>query len=274
MKELPDIPDILLHRYQNSRRHGRSKILGDEVFDLFQDVVSALPSVFLIFDALDECTDVSYTVSWLKDAVKSLPRLRVLGFSRDTAEVRRRLEHLPSIRMGTASIEQDVDRYLISVILTLPRVDLYLSHRVLETLSQKADGIFLFAALSINTLRSVIDLEDMVGTMNSIPSGLAKVYELILKRLSRESCTRQALAQRVFRSMCVSTRPLKWPEMRHALSWDPGLQKFQKRKEPFQDTIFELCCPLIEYQAETDTVLLTHFSFYEYIRRTLKSTSA
>lgn len=266
LAQLPNIPNALLAGRRNAACHGRYRISeADEVFDLFREVVAALSSVSLIIDALDECSSISEITSWLGEAVQSLPSFRVMYFSRDTATVRKELGQQPSIRMNAASTKQDVDSYLTSAVGTLPCTELDLKNRVFQSLSRKAEGMFLFADLSIQTLRSAIDVDDMVSILHTIPDGINEMYGLILRRLSNESFTRRSLARRVFRLICASMRPMTWPEMRFALSWDANQENFQKSKEPFKDTISELCCPLIEYQTETDTFCLVHFSVYEYL---------
>lgn len=266
LAQLSDIPNALLAGHRNAICHGRYTISeADEVFDLFREVVAALSSVSLIIDALDECSGISDITSWLGDATESVPSFRVIFFSRDTAAVRKELGQQPSIRMGAASTKQDVDSFLASAVDTLPCTESNLKDRIFQTVSRKAEGMFLFADLSIQTLRSAIDVDDMVNILHTIPDGINEMYGLILGRLNTESFTRRSLARGVFRLMCASMRPMTWPEMRFALSWDPDQQKFQKGKEPFRDTVSELCCPLIEYQAETDTFRLAHFSVYEYL---------
>ena len=263
---LSDIPPIITERYANARRHGRCKISeDDEPLRLLRHVIADLPSVIVVVDALDECKDTSEVVSWLEEAVHSLPQLRVLCFSRDVAAVRRRLGQQLTIRMDAGLIRSDVEKYLVSAVSTLPGESADLKSRVIETISRKVEGIFLFAELSIGTLRSAIDVDDMMKILDTIPTGINEMYELILRRLSKDSYARQSLAQKVFRLMCASFRPMTWSEMRYALSWNPNLQEFEKTKEPFKEAIFELCCPLIEYRVEMDTFLLIHFSLYEYL---------
>ena len=266
VERLPDIPSVILERYRNAKCHGRLRISeGDEVFDLFREVVTALPPTFLIIDGLDECSGISDIMSWLQDALRSIPLLHLMCSSRDTPAVRKHLGQQPSIRMNACLTKQDIDKYLLSAVSTLQFEQTDLKKHIFETLSRKAEGMFLFADLSVQTLRSAINIDDALSILATVPTKINEMYGLILKRLSMESYVRQSLARRVFRLLCASARPITWPELRYALSWDAGLQVFRKSREPFKDTIAQLCCPLVEYQIETDTFLLAHFSFYEYL---------
>ena len=264
---LPEIPHVVFERYRSARHHGRCKISeGDEVLDLLREVLTTLPPAFIIIDGLDECDEISDVVSWLQDALVSIPSLSLMCFSRDVAAVRKHLGQYPSVRMNV-SLTKDVDRYLILAISTLHFEEAELKKRVFETLSRKADGLFLFADLSVQTLRSSINMDDALRILATVPSQMKEMYDLILERLSMESHIRQSLARRVFRFLCVSARQITWPELRYALSWDAELQSFRKSTEPFKETILQLCCPLVEYQPETNTFQLIHLSFYEYLCR-------
>ncbi|KAL8701190.1 MAG: hypothetical protein Q9201_005039 [Fulgogasparrea decipioides] len=186
---LSDIPGPVLERHQDAKRHGRAKVSDEDgVFDLFQEVVAALPSVFLIIDALDECDGISGILSWLEDAVRSSPSLRIICFSRNTAAVRNQLRQQLSIRMDASSSQQDIKKYLSSAVFTLPCEDTELKERVLKTLSRKAEGMFLFVDLSIQMLRAAVDMDDMLDTLDRVPGGINEMYGLILRRLTNESC--------------------------------------------------------------------------------------
>ena len=266
LPNMQDVPGVIQEAHGIAQCHGRSRISeADRVFILFQNVLIALPCVFLIIDALDECSDIAEISSWLEGAVQSIASLHILYFSRDTAAVRKELGCQPSLRMDAASTKDDIDRYLASAILKLPCTDAKMQDLVFDVLSQKAAGMFLFADLSIKTLQSAIDQADMLRILNTIPSGIHAMYDLILEEISKESSIRRALARNVFRLICTAVRPMTWPEMRFALSWDEELQAFCKSKEPFRDTISELCSPLVEYRTETDRFLAAHASVHEYL---------
>ena len=260
------VPNILLERHRIAKHHGRSKISEkDEILDIFQQIVAALPSVYLVIDALDVCTQISSISSWLESAVDSLPSLYVLCLSRDTISVRKSLGRYSTIQMNVASTKSDIDRYLASAINDLPSVDHQIKDQVRKTVSCKAEGMFLLADLSMQMLQGAIHEEDMQTILKSIPEGVNEMYMLILRRLSAEPNTRRSLAQRVLRLICFSAQAMTWSELRFALSWNGDQQAFQKNREPFKDTVCDLCCPLIEYQSETDKFRLVHYTLYEFL---------
>ena len=261
-----EIPSPLLEGYRVAKHNGRSKkCQSDDLFTIFEQAVAALPSAFLVIDALDECTEISSILSWLGNVTQSALSLHVVCLSRDASAIRKSLEQHPTIRMDAKSMKGDIDTYLASAVNTLPCEEKKFRDQVVRTLSDKAEGMFLLAGLSIETLRGAISKHDMYCILNAIPDGVNDMYTLILKRLSTESETRRRLVRMVLRLICFSAQAMTWPEIRYALSWNEDEQSFQKDREPFKETVCELCFPLIEYQAETDTFRLAHLSLRDFL---------
>ena len=266
--KLPRIPKILLETYRMARCHGRPRISEeDNVYQLFQGMLGALTNVCIIIDALDEYEEVKEIAEWLETSMRSAPQLRVAYFSRDTASVRNVLDKAPYINVDERAIRADVERYIATGIETLSYANTNLKQYVLGTLSHKASGVFLYADLSVQTLRSACHEEDLLRLLHATPHGLYDIYDLIMSRVDEETPVRKKLAHRALILLCTAIRPMTWSEMRFALSWDPMTRQFHSKKEPFKETVFELCCPLIEHVAEGDTFQLVHFSVHEYLRR-------
>ena len=272
LSQLPQVPEVVVSAHRASICHGRSRISeADDVFDLLFQLTLVVSDIYVVIDALDECMEVQQTISWLTRTIELVPNLRILCFSRDTGTTRKTLNCYPSLRMDVASIQPDINLYLRMAVETLPCTDPCFRNRVFNSLSTKADGMFLFSDLSIRTLRSAVDVDDMLNILKTMPSGINDMYDLILKRLCTETPARQNLAQRAFLWVCTAMRPMTWAELRVALSWDSELQKCRKDKEPFRDTVLELCCPLLEYHESTDTFRLVHASVYEYLCESARS---
>ena len=264
--QIDKVPNLLLEGFQIARRHGRPRICeADGVFHLFKSLVATLPPVFLVLDALDECTEITSILSWLKDVVQSVHSFHVVCLSRDTIVIHKLLRHQPSIRMDAANLKGDIDTYLTSAINNLPCTEHSNRSHIFNTLSNKAEGMFLLADLSIKTLRSAINEEEMQKILSAIPDGVNEMYILILRRISAEPEARRSLASQVLRLTCFSAQPMTWSELRYALSWNENEQKFRRDREPFKDTVCELCCPLIEHQSTTDTLRLAHSSLHEFL---------
>ncbi|KAI4226589.1 MAG: hypothetical protein LQ349_006857 [Xanthoria aureola] len=105
------------------------------------------------------------------------------------------------------------------------------------------------------------------GVGKSVICGTAIEY------LQKKQAQKQSEAPTIAYFYCspsFATRPLAWPELRTALSWNTDLQDFRPTSAPFKDAILAILCPLIEYREETDTFRLVHFSLYEYLLNEMK----
>ena len=275
LAQCEDVPHVLSERHRIAKLHGRSRISEtDEVFDIFRQTVAALPSVYLVIDALDECTEIPSISSWLQSAVSSLPSLHVMVLSRDTMSIRKSLGRNSNIQMNAVTSKGDIDVYLASAIDSLPCTDHRIKDRVLKTLAVKAEGMFLLADLSMQMLQGATDEEDVENILRTIPEGVNEMYMLILRRLEAEPNARRSLAQRVLRLICSSAQVMTWSELSFALCWEEEKLEFQRSKKPFKDTVCDLCYPLIEYQSDSDTFRLVHYTLYEFLCRYSSQTPA
>ncbi|KAL8635571.1 MAG: hypothetical protein Q9226_009343, partial [Calogaya cf. arnoldii] len=249
--------------YRNAALHNRSHISdADDVCSLFCSVAAEMKSSYIIIDGLDECTDIATVIKWLVNATSSINSLRLIIFSRDTLEIRKGLIGFPSLCLTADSMKPDIQIYLSNAVLSLPCDTQQMKEHVLKVLYHKADGMFLFAVLSLQTLQQANNIDDTLGIVESTPNGVYNMYRMILGKLNEGSLRRRSLAYKALGLLSTSTRPLTWAELKTALSWDIKQQDFRPTSAPFKDAILAILCPLVEYREEADTFRLIHLSLY------------
>ncbi|KAL8850871.1 MAG: hypothetical protein Q9221_004184 [Calogaya cf. arnoldii] len=249
--------------YRNAALHNRLYISdADDVCSLFCRVAAEIISSYIIIDGLDECTNIATVIKWLVDATSSIHTLRLIVFSRDTLEIRKGLIGFPSLCLTAESMKPDIQLYLSNAVLSLPCDTQLMEEHILKVLSHKADGMFLFAVLSIQTLQQANNIDDTLEMVESTPNGVYNMYRMILGKLNEGSLRRRSLANKALGLLSTSTRPLTWPEL---LYWDIKQQDFRPTSAPFKDAILAILCPLVEYREEADTFRLIHLSLYEYL---------
>ncbi|KAL9637039.1 MAG: hypothetical protein Q9204_002023 [Flavoplaca sp. TL-2023a] len=264
--QCPEPLPALQAAHRSAALHGRSHISdADDVFSLFGRVAAELESLHIVVDGLDECTNIPTVIKWLLGAISSMISLRLIIFSRDTLKIRQGFAGFPSLDLTVDLMKPDIEIYLSECVLSLPCDTWQMKDRVLSILSRKADGMFLFAVLGLQTLQQASTIDDTLEMVESTPKGVYNMYGMILERLSTESDRRRSLAYKALRLISTSTRPLTWPELRAALSWDTNQQDFRPTNAPFKDAILAVLCPLVDYRIETDTFRLVHLSLYEYL---------
>ncbi|PQE22709.1 ankyrin repeat-containing domain protein [Rutstroemia sp. NJR-2017a BVV2] len=262
-----NIPEPLLSAYTLAERYGRCRIsASDRISELVMDVLRETPNLNIIIDGVDECEaeEIPEILQFFSTLARKLRSVRVLFFSRDILPIRKELDTGPSIHISTDSTKRDIDLYLRDAISTLPCSESHLKQYVYSVLSKRAAGMFLFAKLGIETLRASLNTQEMLASLDGLPAGLHNVYSQVVERLASEPPLRQDLARQVFRWVCRSTRPLTWPELRCALSWDRKRKVFDENIAPFKDSVLAVCCPLVEHRPDSDTFQLAHLSIYEY----------
>ncbi|KAB8304342.1 hypothetical protein EYC80_003752 [Monilinia laxa] len=263
-----NVPQVLISAYLFAERYGRCRVsVNDRIPELLAEVLHVLPSLNIIIDGIDECE--SYDMLGILRSLNSISRdrnsIRLLFFSRDILPVRKELGIFPSIHINKDSAQSDIDQYLREAIETLPCTESHIKQYVYSILSQKSAGMFLFARLGMETLQATSSTQDMLASLDKLPTGLYNVYGHILERLASEPLAKQSLARRIFNWVCRASRPLKWLELQCALSWDVEKMVFDANAAPSKDSVLEVCCPLVEHRSESDTFHLGHFSVYEYL---------
>ncbi|KAG4293484.1 hypothetical protein FPRO06_00069 [Fusarium proliferatum] len=174
-----------------------------------------------ITDALDECDDPAKLVTFLCRLNDFSPsrQLRICISSRPSnlslpgAEIR--LEDNNSL---------DIEQYLSESLLAMEDYLFPASNvqQKAEALTEKAEGVFLWASLTISQLRFdgylKIPKSEQHST-SSLPTTLDAAYEAILQQLwSRHDVSRRRMAQDAFALVLCAQRPLSILELRSALA--------------------------------------------------------
>jgi hypothetical protein len=164
------LPSLVTQLSDQSHRHcdilndlylelgsGAQKPSEDELIKCLKDMLT-LPDqqpVYLVIDALDECSDTSGMTSpreQVLDLVKELvelssPHLRLCVTSRPEIDIRRALEPLTSLRVSLheqSGQKQDIVDYVTSVVRSDTKMRRWRDEDkslVIETLSERADGM-------------------------------------------------------------------------------------------------------------------------------------
>ncbi|KAL2024346.1 hypothetical protein VTK56DRAFT_8828 [Thermocarpiscus australiensis] len=193
-----------------------SKLFVDRIFCL-----ESLKPQFWVIDAVDECSSngMSVFVSMLSKLDRHIP-LRVFMTSRPGGQLERLLtqEKLQFMELSTgqAGSLSDIERFLQA---KFPRIadDKSYQRFVADVLS-KSNGIFLWASLIVSRLENTYSVEDMLETLQTIPSEMDGFYSRITESiLASPSCD---LAKCILRWAICSPKPLSTSELAEAVKLD------------------------------------------------------
>ncbi|KAI9443994.1 hypothetical protein H4582DRAFT_1807258, partial [Lactarius indigo] len=200
--------------------------------------------VYLIMDALDECPDTSDVPS---------PREQLLDILKDLVGLR-----IPSLHICATSRPEEKEH-------------------VIETLSERADGMFRWVFCQLETLRNCLP-QNVRSVLKELPKSLDETYERMLKEIGKVNPHQ---AHRILQCLAVATRPLRVEELAEVLALDfdgavdgiPALNK-DWRWDDDQQGVLSTCSSLIVIVDGVDedswfrthrVVQFAHFSVKEFL---------
>ncbi|KAN0128644.1 hypothetical protein V8E53_013563 [Lactarius tabidus] len=255
------------------------------------------PPIYIILDALDECPN-SYGIpsprSQVLGLVKQLmdlrlPHLHICVTSRPEFDIRATLGPLAlhSVSLHDESGQkQDIVDYVKSVVYSDSEETMMKRWReedkkvVVETLSEKADGMFRWVFCQLETLQQCLP-QSLRRTLNELPESLDGTYERVMMEIRRAN---QSHAYRMLQCLTVANRPLSVAELAEILAFDfdeamGGIPKLNSnwRWEDHEQAVLSTCSSLVtvvpNYGPESPIVQFSHFSVKEYLMSDRLATS-
>ncbi|KAF8497783.1 hypothetical protein F5888DRAFT_1906567 [Russula emetica] len=240
---------------------------------------------YLIIDALDECSNVSgiptsrkRVLQLVKELVDlHIPNLHICVTSRPEVDIRDVLEPLTSRRVSLhdqSGQKKDIEDYVRSVVYSnsepiMRRWKKEDKELVIETLSERADGMFRWIFCQLEVLRDCLP-SSVRRTLTELPESLDETYERILKEIKKPN---RAHARRVLQCLVVATRPLRVVELAEVLAVDfddaEGIPRSKPdwRWEEQELALLSACSSLIAIVQGDDSrvVQFSHFSVKEFL---------
>ncbi|KAH9981586.1 hypothetical protein BJV74DRAFT_887486 [Russula compacta] len=284
--------DILFGYYsthQSGSQQPSDGILAKCLEDML--VVSGRVPIYLIIDALDECPNTS-GISTPRDKVLmliekliklELPNLRLCITSRPEVDIRTSLEPLTSNRISLhdeSGQMKDIDDFVRSVVYSDRNMRRWRDEdkkMVIETLSERADGMFRWVFCQLEVLRQCLPAS-VRRVLAELPETLDETYERILSEIPRSN---RVHTHQLLQCLTVAIRPLLVEELAEILAVDftpiegPPKLKGDLRWEDQEEAVLTACSSLIavvKYK-KFRVVQFSHFSVKEFLTSDRLATS-
>ena len=234
-----------------------------------------LQTIYLVFDALDEMDPNSLRsfASALRDLARSVGpqiqprRLKVLVTSRPDPELDDTLD-CPSIAVRS---QRDVKYCVVRVVDRFSwyhAISQQLKDRIVETISEKAGNMFLWAQLALaqftEDLTARKTVEDTLTHLDLIPPTLHSLYGNILDRMGD---SKLALVMKILAWLTVSSRPLTTKELNFACNIGETTTTISAiRNSVFDEANFETFCPSLIRVDSARLVYLVHQSLADFLQ--------
>ncbi|KAJ4232218.1 hypothetical protein NW759_002605 [Fusarium solani] len=230
----------------------------------------------LVIDALDECESgsLSSLLNLIVSTTSKFHHIKWLVSSRNLPDIERglgganvggRLEI--SLEANAGLVSKAVANYIDYKIDNLAKLnsELDLCKKVKETMQQKANGTFLWAALAFDQLNAEEDeeLEDnsgMLDILNQVPEGLTNLYDRMWRQVSTQGTRNSRSCKAILATMFLAYRPLQLQEL-------PMLAGF-KGNLANHDTLVKLvrlCGSFLTIQQDAETVHFVHQSAKDFL---------
>lgn len=261
-----ELPDTVKTAFQNATLHGRGKLSSsDSPVSLLKAVTASLERLYIVVDGIDECENPVDILELLRDLLTSSSNARLLVLSRDIPSIRKALSIHPTLQINPAYTNQDIRIYLAMSTECLPTNDPTLVTSITKRVTEKSNGMFLFAHLIMESLAKATSPAQLMDQLEDLPVMISDFYAIHLERLTQESDARQLLARKLFRWICSSRRPLSWIELQDALVDGALIEHASQPLVPFKSAVLELGSPFVVYQEHTDRFHLQHLSMRDFL---------
>ncbi|KAK6430789.1 hypothetical protein LTR95_013053 [Oleoguttula sp. CCFEE 5521] len=237
----------------------------DELSCVLARISESFQDVFIIVDALDECSD---DVRWgILDGLRNLaPQVHLLLTSRPIDSIEEELEdfvHLP-IKANRADLELFIDqhieknRHLKRICARSPALRADMKDAVIST----AKDMFLLARLHVESLAgaAALSISHVRKKLQSLPTTLQATYEDAMRRIEAQEEDHRAIALKALAWLSYACRPLTVGELQHALVIEPGQMELDQEMVMDGPSITALCAGLVVLDQASNAVTFVHYT--------------
>ncbi|KAI2470654.1 hypothetical protein F4781DRAFT_421228 [Annulohypoxylon bovei var. microspora] len=196
----------------------------------FQDMVQQAGEVWIILDAVDECTrsnkDQSIEVlTWIENLRKMQMNIHIFVASRREHDIKANIERYARSQdifpIRSDLIEEDIRTYIHTRVLnmrSLAQVE-RVQGEIETTLVKKADGMFRYVSYKLDELQKRPYYHTMEKTLEYFPKALEETYKHYLESVPLKF---QPFVTRILQFLTYSERPLHVHEVIDAIAVNPA----------------------------------------------------
>ncbi|KAH9964749.1 hypothetical protein BJV74DRAFT_302368 [Russula compacta] len=283
----------ILFGYHSTHQSGSQQPSDRTLSQCLTDMlwISGQLPIYVIIDALDECPNTSgmptprdKVLALVEKLVElGLPNLRLCITSRPEVDIRTSIEPLTSNWLSLhdqSGQKKDINDFVCSVVYSDRNMRRWRDEdkrMVIETLSERADGMFRWVFCQLEVLRQCLP-PSVRHILAELPDTLDGTYERILSEIPKSN---RVHAHRLLQCITVAVRPLEVKELAEVLAVDFGKAggipelKEDLRWEDQEQAVLSACSSLIAVVGDEDfrVVQFSHFSVKEYLTSDRLATS-
>ncbi|KAL8838546.1 MAG: hypothetical protein Q9170_002088 [Blastenia crenularia] len=243
-------------------------------FEEILNELKALPKddqrLFLVIDALDECSDKNGTRTALLEALSSMDQnIRILVTSRTTADL---IHHLPkAVHIEINAKDDDIILYVQNRLTSERRMrriiggDVELCQTIISTIRKSTKGMFLLARLHLDSLAKKHNRQGIRLALEKLPSELYETYNEAIQRIMNQDKEDSKLARKILTWVLYTARKLTVQELQHALAVQPNTPNIEQDALIEPEILVSVCSGIIAVEADSNLVGFIHYTAQEYL---------
>ena len=234
------MPKVLVNLYAHCGKGHQEPTLGD-LQNTLRTILDGFSSIFIILDALDECTEREKLLGWIQTFIlvkdKNL-RLHLIVTSRPEQEIEDKFKSSHYLDLVKASENHDLVAYLDYQLQNdsdLQKWNSETQEQIRLKLMEQADGMYVYyqhlndsviiklnfrfrwVALQLNELKKCRTKTDLKKQLADLPQGLDKTYDRILLGINEKD---HGYAKTFLQWLSFAIRPLSLRELATTASID------------------------------------------------------
>ncbi|KAK4169607.1 hypothetical protein QBC43DRAFT_308040 [Cladorrhinum sp. PSN259] len=272
-ERIRDLYSFAMH-YQSV---GQLTASREEAAELAELTMKCVDGVYIVIDALDECDSCDELLHKFR-RIGEIQGVRLAMFSRHTVtDLPKQIKGVVSLAIGLRN-ETDIKSYLHNGVAALQRKKLLSINtnvdETAETLTKRADGMFLWARLLITYLNSpALYPAERQQAINKVgtPEGLQAMFERIIALIERSDMAMRRTARQSFLWLLFSERQMLPDELESALIPAEASGDAEDWKIPdFENTVIRACAGFVERDSREVTYEGRRFNPFRFIHATVK----
>ncbi|CAD6579294.1 MAG: hypothetical protein ASARMPREDX12_009118 [Alectoria sarmentosa] len=248
----------------------------------------------IILDALDECEESTrHELLEAFDEIisHSAEVVKVFVSSRDDIDIKLHLENSKNISINVENngsdiarfVQLEVDRLISKRLLLDGKVSLKLKRKMVEDLTNGAQGMFRWVQMSLEALKRIKFLPDFKKSLGQLPSELSGLYDIIHAQIDQTEAHGRDVAVQTLKWLLCAQRLLSAKELIAAVhqvdediatdsDGDSELESEQLRSP--ENDILRLCRNFVVFDFEQQSFRFAHQSVREYLLKQAQYTAA
>ncbi|KAH0564763.1 hypothetical protein GP486_001846 [Trichoglossum hirsutum] len=264
------LTDEILEMYNQCKESVREPNVSELVSSLTAMSTAAFSRGVILIDALDECRDRDRLLPVLKQLISSF---KILLTSRPFTDIRKSLSCLS---LEVIAPESDIRHYVLTRLQRNEDLDSLVTDGLRGFIASQvlhhANGVFLLAALLMDSLDGVATIKQIRDTLRRSPVNLAEAYQSTFVRITSQSPSRARIAFQVLSWILHSERPLYMNELQHALAVEVGDLELDEENLCSPKILIGSCMGLAVVYSRDNTVRLPHLTVEEFLLEKHKET--